>query len=422
MQVAYFLNRELGCAMNQLREYARVVKIVHQVISTLQGSGLRKGMRTWAAYAEDRYYSMDALDIAVHKMCAKELSRAYEAWAALLDRPIDIRERAISHMRSKEIVRAFHAWSSRAEELLMMSEAMANHSAGSSRRALNTWIEWAEEQGALADILRGSLARMARFPLVRMFSRWTQIASALVSSQRYGERIAYPGLACAWNTWCAVAQNGQLIRRAVTSLSKRGLMTGFNSWYSFTITAFEKQEAIASFSSERRALSFSFRVWKPLSEGRRRLRFGMMALVQTSTKRAFSSWVQAGAIWAASREQQKAALIKMSPEGRALTHSFHVMKDSMLQMRLLRNAASFLFSKGTGRALNSWRFFSLRISRERSRIRSVLSVLFNRPLKRGIRTWRVMHEELNRKRHLLTNGMTSFRGGALRRALNRCIC
>ncbi|KAL1529273.1 hypothetical protein AB1Y20_000227 [Prymnesium parvum] len=184
-KVAYFLNRELGCAMNQLREYARVVKIVHQVISTLQGSGLRKGMRTWAAYAEDRYYSMDALDIAVHKMCAKELSRAYESWAALLDRPIDIRERAISHMRSKEIVRAFHAWSSRAEELLMMSEAMANHSAGSSRRALNTWIEWAEEQGALADILRGSLARMARFPLVRMFSRWAQIASALVSSQRY---------------------------------------------------------------------------------------------------------------------------------------------------------------------------------------------------------------------------------------------
>ena len=65
---AHLLQKGLVAAVEQWHEHARLMLVMKRVLATLLAGGLRRSVRTWAVYAEERGDAMAAMETAVRRL------------------------------------------------------------------------------------------------------------------------------------------------------------------------------------------------------------------------------------------------------------------------------------------------------------------------------------------------------------------
>ena len=85
-----------------------------------------------------------------------------------------------------------------------------------------------------------------------------------------------------------------------------------------------------------------------------KLRKGGAALFNRKARAAFSSWAEMALKGASRARKMQAALMRMSPEGRALSAGFGAWLDLLAQVQNMRRALSGFLNSSLKRAMTAW--------------------------------------------------------------------
>ena len=380
-----WINNRLCAAYMTWSTWVLALSQARQAVAHLLHQGLSRGMNSWVVYAEERGAALATLETSVCAMRAGALRHALNTWIEkTFDAPVDPRVRAVAHLVHRELSRALASWSEATEAWLVMMSAMAALRNRDIKRAMLTWMAYADEHAESLRVLRSGLSA-ARDGRRRAWNQWAGQLAGYAALRVALHRLQSHQQVKTLNSWVDYAAERRRYRRALAHLSNHEVARGFMSWVDLVharrACLVGPRRAIAHWRAIKvvRALNR----WEALVVARRLLRRAAASLFHSRARVALNTWGAYVDASSAARTKLAATLRRFSPEGRAVTRAVNAWRGRVLERQQMRRAVAALAHSSSYRAWRKW----AAVTALAAVLRAVFFRMRNRALVRAWGVW-----------------------------------
>ena len=377
-------------------EYDKMSSI--QVLSLIHRKAkLRMGWEALGRVMDARRSSLGLIERAGACFRLTRRRRAFNTFRAYYDSACRVRQQlgtAIGEWRGSFLRRAWFTWMLAFSARLRLRHAVSALANRASRRALNSWCDFADRAVDAKRQMRRALSSLV--PELKALRRGFE---AMLAAQgiRQAQRKMSAGLVDsrrlrAFSSWVdaadALSRRKRLLRGGVSALVHR---------------------------SQRRALSTWFDFASARSSALRLLRRSARALVDFASRKAFNTWSGHSQSVAHAMTRLHRAF---HPEGRLLGRAFNTLCQMYEERRSRVRVLAAVRDRRRFAAFNTWAANAGKSRRRQDLMRRGLSVLRSSGRARALWTWKDFVEERQHAIGLMHRSRAALRNGGILRAMS----
>ena len=393
--VAALVRRGQRKALSAWLEYgmerAEKVYAMRKAVNSMQHSGMRAAFNSMLEFADKAAEAKRRMRSAAGAFKGDGVRKAWLSWCELLRERLAM-DTALRRLKLRTLYVGFRSWCVAANAKPRGGERILASWFGSGRekrKALNSWVEYAQQR---KNLLRA--------------------AAAIV---RRGEYLAF-------STW-AVAVMGRAKRlaamgRTVASLRLKDVRAALNSWIEWTSARMEAQRRLRSagktfMGDNLRKGWFS---WQEMVEARHSIAAALRRFTMHKQHQAFGSWREFAEEAGGARAKKRGVLASLSPEGRAMRKGFNSWCEATEQVSNMRRALSALVNRSMRLGWNAWAEYAQERAAALAAMSKAAGSLRNRGMRSAFNGWSECAAELSENQRKLKAAASAFTGNNVRKA------
>jgi len=469
--MSHLVNRGLSKGLHAWLEYLELLDVASRAMSGMRNGGLRKGFNGWVSWTEERFEALATLEKGLGGLRGGPKQKAFNTWAQLIYAPPDPAFRALAHLVYRKQSLALRAWVEATEQGLVMRGALKRLGNRQLSLCFEAWQARMEELMEKRATMAATIARMTS-PAFRAFKQWAHMLESLYTMRGAMRRLLSRQLSMCFESWQAVFEESLLMRRALGAVLHAPLSRALGSWRAYmeaqaadfalarkaVLKMTPGGKAFKMWAAQMRALFPLKRAmkhwqsmqlvralgsWEAMVVARECNRRALAGFFRTGSRKGLNAWKRFVKEKETQRRRTRAALIRLSPEGRAMTKALNQWAEYLsgsvaTRERALKHMLNLALSKG-------WRAWTARVlARANARramahfagsylvkavgaweeyaelqrtMRGAMRRLFSRQLSQSFETWQeAMEMGMAEKRRM--RGILAGFGGPKRKALN----
>ena len=343
-------NRGLSLGWRSWVAYLEQVSVMRRSLAGFRNGGLKRGFNAWYAWVEARYEMLELMRRGAGGVLGGPLNKAFNTWADRMSAPDPLRK-AVAYFVSRALVAAWIEMKREAETYRTVRRAMAALFNREKKKGMNAWADWYAEVKARRERMRTVLAGF-KGGLRKAFNKWAHVLELLTPLRAGLNRLIYRNLSKAFESWQAMYEEALLMKRALGAvlhaplkrglqqlkmhadeghrerdLQRRALMgatpqgKAFHHWSSLLDGLLPLRRAMTHWRSMQ--IVKALRSWEGMWLQRCLMRRAAAALFGRACRASLNAWMAFVNAKAAMEAKQRAALRKMSPEGRAMSKALN---------------------------------------------------------------------------------------------------
>ena len=410
--LSHMVNSGLSKGWRMWLEYLELRDVMARAAFGLRNGGLKRCMNGWVVYTEQRFEMLAVMERGIGGMRGGPLKKAYNKWAELIYGPPNPLYRALAHLVYRELSRALLAWVDAKDRWVTMKGAMKRLFNRQLSQCFESWQERMEEAAARRQRMSHVLAGF-QGGLRKAFNQWAHVLELLAPLRAGLNRLIHRQTSMAFESWQAMWEEMLLMKKALASVLHAPLKRGWNAWLELLEAQAAKRDlakkavlrttpqgkAFFTWAEQMRALLPLKRSlkhwssmqlvkamgsWDQLMQDVAAKRRALAGFFSAGSKKAINAWKGFAAERRDARDRARAALVRLSPEGRKKSKGFNAWLDMLETMAMMRKAGAAIFYRKVRKALNNWDF----ITQQQHRIQAALFRVMNAKLLRCFNSWR----------------------------------
>ena len=306
-----------------------------------------------------------------------------------------------------------------AEDGQLMKRALGGMRNGKLKAGFNTWCTFTAERREATALMKRAIAKAT--PLGRALAGWIARCARRHDDPR-ARAVAFMRnrkLPPALHRWCEEVEVRRQLRRAVSGIGNAPLRMAYNTWFATVSTAAEARAAVEKalmsiVSPEVRAVRKGFNSWLEVYAQVCLMRKAGLSLRQRGLRAALNAWISFADEKRVRDARQRAALRKMSPEGRAMSKALNTLMAALEMHRLLLRAGAALFYRAARKAFSNWRF----VVEQSAYIEATLRRVSSGQLVKALNQWKSINHLLAQKTPYLKKAASRIVNQPLSQAWN----